>query len=175
MLTVALLWHVVAEVSRVAIPGGLEPPTCWLEVSCSIQLSYGTVAASCAWFDCACPVPSLVNGGRCVPGCYQLRQLPWLFKSHRVGSHKIKNPPFIYFFLFSATIICKIGSIFINTVMAYDRWFCFFLPWNLISLFTYAHVQFFVHGLFLTPFFNAFYFDAFYGQKCYQDNLISGV
>ena len=25
------------------IPGVLEPPTCWLEVSCSIQLSYGTI------------------------------------------------------------------------------------------------------------------------------------
>ena len=60
------------------------------------------------------------------------------------------------FFLFSATIFCKIGCIFINTAMAKHWRFCFFLPWNLISLFTYAHVQFFVHGFFLTPFFNAF-------------------
>ena len=28
---------------EMAIPAGLEPATCWLEVSCSIQLSYGTV------------------------------------------------------------------------------------------------------------------------------------
>ena len=31
-----------------AIPEGLEPSTCRLEVGCSIQLSYGTVAGEIA-------------------------------------------------------------------------------------------------------------------------------
>jgi hypothetical protein len=33
--------------SRLAIPGGLEPPTSRLEGGCSVQLSYGTVAPFC--------------------------------------------------------------------------------------------------------------------------------
>ena len=31
--------------ASLAIPGGLEPPTCRLEGDCSIQLSYGTAGA----------------------------------------------------------------------------------------------------------------------------------
>ena len=37
-----------------AIPEGLEPSTCRLEVGCSIQLSYGTTCvpfARCRWFS----------------------------------------------------------------------------------------------------------------------------
>ena len=41
---------------KMAIPGGLEPPTCSLEVSCSIQLSYGTDEAVIAIFTATCPV-----------------------------------------------------------------------------------------------------------------------
>ena len=37
---------------RVAVPGGLEPPTNGLGNRCSVLLSYGTMHVSCAW-DCA--------------------------------------------------------------------------------------------------------------------------
>jgi hypothetical protein len=37
----ALLW-VIGNNLELAIPEGIEPSTCRLEVGCSIQLSYGT-------------------------------------------------------------------------------------------------------------------------------------
>ena len=53
----------VSAQDSMAIPGGLEPPTCWLEVSCSIQLSYGACVhqrfltkRSTDWFNLQNPV-----------------------------------------------------------------------------------------------------------------------
>ncbi len=41
--------------TKVAIPGGLEPPTLCLEGRCSIQLSYGTVVSGVKTQKLICP------------------------------------------------------------------------------------------------------------------------
>lgn len=52
------------------------------------------------------------------------------------------------FFAISATMFWLFGCIFIDLAMSYGSWFCFFLPWNLISLFTQAHLHILQVGLF---------------------------
>lgn len=56
------------------------------------------------------------------------------------------------FFAIFATILWLIGCIFINPAMSCRSRCCFFLPWNLISLFTQAHFLILQVGLFLAGF-----------------------
>jgi hypothetical protein len=94
----------------------------------------------------------------------------------RSGHTNLKNIRHLsIFFLFLATIFCKIGSIFINTAMAYLHRFLFLPPLKLNLSVYLRPCAIFCAWAFFGTFFNAFYFDAFYWQKCYQDNLISGV